>query len=246
MASLPDNRRKTSLKLSQDQLEKLQALGDALPREQSRLVGEMIDEIWSSLPTRISNMAHECARRMVEEKWRGRSGHAPLQNQNFRKIEPAYLSGLLTFLPQDVEEAFNGKAWRDWKVTPAANPRQENPKVYFPRIPTGAELGDVDVSLSDPSKAAVQIKKTLIDLTFRILEMTKAEALRELKRKPEKVSKPVGAFLDQYKDLQPDQLNALRDLKKLQSEGKIPTGSPRATPKTSNRTKSSKAKARKR
>lgn len=246
MASLPDNRRKTSLKLSQDQLEKLQALGDALPREQSRLVGEMIDEIWATLPARIAAMARECAQRLVEQKWRDLSGRESLQNKNFRQLEPGYLSGLLTFTRHDVEEAFNGKAWRDWKVSPAPSPRQENPKVYFPRILSVAELGDVALSLSDPSKAAVQIKKTLIDLTFRVLEMTKAEALRELKRKPEKVSKPVGAFLDQYKDLQPDQLNALRDLKKLQSEGKIPTGSPRATPKTSNRTKSSKAKARKR
>jgi len=246
MASPTNDRRKTSLKLSGDQLQKLQALSDALPREQSRLVGEMIDEIWISLPTRIANMANECARRMVEEKWRGFSGHASHQNQNFRKTERARLSALLTFLPQDVENAFNGKAWRDWKVTPAPNPREENPKVYFPRIPTGAELGDVAVSLSDPSKAAVQIKRTLIDLTFRTLEMTKAEALRELMRKPEKVSKPVGAFLDKYKDLQPDQLNALREIKKLQSEGKIPNGSPRTTAKTRNRTKSSKPKARRR
>jgi hypothetical protein len=242
MASLPDNRRKTSLKLSQDQLEKLQALSDALPREQSRLVGEMIDDIWATLPARIAAMARECAQRLVEQKWRDLSGRENLQNKNFRKLEPGYLSGLLTFTRHDVEEAFNGKAWRDWKVSPAPSPRQENPKVYFPRILSVAELGDVALSLSDPSKAAVQIKRTLIDLTFRILEMTKAGELRELKRKPASVTRAEREILDKAKDLQPDQRNSVLAFKRLQSAGKIPPEILPPSEKTTAKVKSIKAK----
>ena len=229
MASPTDPNGKTSLKLTAEQLKKLQVLADALPREKSRLVGELIDEVWDTLPVRIPEMARECALRILEGKWRGLSGHNAIPTRDFRKLEPGRLSAFLTFTRQDVHDAFHGKAWRDWKVAPAPNPREKNPKIYFPRVPSVAEMGEVAAVLAQPGDAGEAIKETLIGLTFKCLEMIKAESLKELTRKPAKVSKEERSSLDQNRDLQPDQQAAILEFKKLQSEGKIPIAIPTST-----------------
>lgn len=219
---------KTNVMLREDQDKKLEAMTAAIPRDKSRLVGELIDDEWDHLPDRLSSIARNCAYFIVNQRWQSHVGINTIPNTEFRNANVREkLDWVFDIDERQVNEFFERK-WRDRLPTSRSNPesyrRDSKEKFYFPLIepfllyqnvpdeksPDGIrvewiwELPD----FNDPD-AGIKLRNILKDLTIATLMKARDKALTDQARIDPVLSPERMAQLEGMKEAQPDRQSAV-------------------------------------
>jgi len=235
-------RTRTNVILGADQTQKLEALTAAIPRDKSRLIGELIDDEWEHLPERLSTIARNCAVYIVSQRLDAHRGINAIPNESFRNKDVRQkLEWLFEINQQQIDDFFE-QNWRDRYPSPRLDSesphRDPAATMYFPQIdpfpiyefvrdeqsPDGIRqqwLWSLP-GFKDP-EAGNKLRQILKEVTLATFKKAREKALelheamsQDIKPSEQRISIDAG-----LKDAQPDRQAAVAAFRQLVDTGQI-------------------------